>query len=50
MYLNAHLIRCIHEDEDGDVYIDLDVGGLHVEESLEDVLQQINKVLKGDFK
>jgi len=46
-FLNAHKIRSIYQDDDGDVYIEFDVGGLYVKESIEDVLQQINKVLNG---
>ena len=50
IYVNAHKIKCIYLDLEGDTYIELDVGGLHVEESLEDVLQQINKVLSGGVR
>ena len=50
IYLNAHKIKCIFSDLEGDTYIEFNVGGLHVEESLEDVLQQINKVLNGGMK
>ena len=50
IYLNAQKIRCIYEDDDGDVYIEFDVGGLYVEDSLEDVLEQINKVLLGSVR
>tara|TARA_B100000900_G_C20275019_1_gene591625 strand:- start:44 stop:229 length:186 start_codon:yes stop_codon:yes gene_type:complete len=50
IYLNAHKIKCIYQDPDGDTYIEFDVGGLHVEQSLEDVLEQIDKILLGSVR